>query len=64
MTITIPQTLAHVAADGARTSAIVPQRFKRGGSWQDLSYAELGSVVGEIAGGLGLGIQPGDRFCI
>jgi long-chain acyl-CoA synthetase len=65
-TTTIPQTLARVALDGAAHFGDRPaQRFKRDGSWQDLSYAELGTIVAEIASGLvALGIQPGDRVCV
>jgi len=66
MTTTIPQTLARVAFDGAAKFGDRPaQRFKRDGTWTDLSYAELGTIVEEIACGLvALGIQPGDRVSI
>ena len=66
MTTTISQTLARVAFDGAEWFGDRPaQRFKRDGVWQDLSYAELGTIVEEIASGLvALGIEPGDRVCI
>jgi long-chain acyl-CoA synthetase len=40
-------------------------RFKRDGSWQELSYVEVGEVATQIAAGLiGLGIGSGDRVCI
>jgi long-chain acyl-CoA synthetase len=40
-------------------------RYARGDGWTELSYAELGSAVREIAGGLiALGIKPGDRVSI
>jgi long-chain acyl-CoA synthetase len=65
-TTTIPRTLALVAFEGAQRFGERPaQRFKRDGAWQDLSYAELGTVVEEIAAGLvALGIERGDRVCI
>ena len=41
------------------------QRFKVGDEWQDVSYAELGERVREVALGLvDLGIQPGDKVSI
>jgi long-chain acyl-CoA synthetase len=66
MTTTIPQTLARVSFEGAEQFGERPaQRFKREGVWQDLSYAELGTIVEETAAGLiALGIAPGDRVCI
>jgi long-chain acyl-CoA synthetase len=40
-------------------------RFWRGGAWADMSYAELGPAVRQIAGGLvALGVRPGDRVSI
>ena len=40
-------------------------RHKQGGAWLDVTYAELGEIVEEIALGLlDLGIQPGERVCI
>ena len=40
-------------------------RFWREEQWRDLSYAELGSAVGEIACGLiVLGVRPGERVSI
>ncbi len=66
MPTTIPKTLAHLAFDGAAQFGDRPaQRFKQDGAWRDLSYAELGTIVEEIACGLvALGVQPGDRVCI
>ena len=41
------------------------QRFKDGDEWRDVSYAELGEVVKEVALGLiDLGIAPGDKVSI
>ncbi|MEX2195372.1 MAG: AMP-dependent synthetase/ligase [Thermoleophilaceae bacterium] len=40
-------------------------RHKQGDAWVDVSYAELGTIVKEVALGLvDLGIQPGDRVSI
>jgi long-chain acyl-CoA synthetase len=40
-------------------------RFKRGGAWHDVSYAELETIVQEVGLGLiDLGIEPGERVCI
>jgi long-chain acyl-CoA synthetase len=40
-------------------------RFKRDGAWHDVSYAQLGEIVQEIALGLiDLGIEKGERVCI
>ncbi len=40
-------------------------RHKQDGTWLDVTYAELGEIVREIALGLiDLGIQPGERVCI
>ena len=41
------------------------QRFKVGEEWRDASYAELGTVVREVALGLiDLGVQPGEKVSI
>src|SRR3954451_3778601 len=40
-------------------------RFKRDGEWVDVSYAQLGEAVSEIARGLiDLGLQPGERVAL
>ncbi|HEV2979835.1 MAG TPA: AMP-dependent synthetase/ligase, partial [Solirubrobacteraceae bacterium] len=40
-------------------------RYKRDGSWHDVSYTELAQIVQEIGLGLiDLGIAPGERVCI
>jgi long-chain acyl-CoA synthetase len=40
-------------------------QFKRDGEWQELTFAEVGTIVEEIALGLiDLGIAPGDRVSI
>ncbi len=43
----------------------VAVRHKVDGEWKDVTYAEVGEVVSEIARGLiALGIEHGDRVCI
>jgi long-chain acyl-CoA synthetase len=43
----------------------VAVRHKRSGSWQDVTYREVGTIVSEIARGLiDLGLAPGDRIAI
>ena len=43
----------------------VAVRHKQDGAWQDVTYAQLGETVEEIALGLvDLGVEPGDRVCI
>jgi long-chain acyl-CoA synthetase len=50
-----------VAAFGERVAV----RHKQDGAWRDVTYAELGEVVGEIALGLiDLGVAPGERVCL
>jgi long-chain acyl-CoA synthetase len=40
-------------------------RHKQDGAWRDVTYAELGEIVEEIALGLiDLGVAPGERVCI
>jgi long-chain acyl-CoA synthetase len=59
-------TIAELPFLGAERFGERPaQRFKRDQAWQDLTYAGLRDVVGEIALGLvGLGVRPGDRVCV
>jgi long-chain acyl-CoA synthetase len=43
----------------------VAVRFKRDGSWHDVTYREVGTIADEVALGLiDLGIAPGDRVAI
>ena len=60
------QTLADLVARSADQYAEnVAVRYKRDGTWHDVSYAQLADIVEEIALGLiELGIEPGDRLCI
>ena len=40
-------------------------KFKRDGAWHDVSFAEVGEIVSELARGLiDLGLQPGDRVAL
>src|ERR1700733_5700156 len=59
---TIADLLPNAVASFGEHVAI---RRKREGEWLDVTYAELGEIVGEIALGLiDLGIEPGERVCI
>jgi long-chain acyl-CoA synthetase len=59
---TIADVISRAAEDFPSHTAV---RFKREGAWHDVSYAELGDIVREIALGLmDLGIAHGDRVCI
>ncbi|WP_372791388.1 long-chain fatty acid--CoA ligase [Paraconexibacter sp.] len=43
----------------------VMARYKTGGEWRDVTYAEVGTIVSEIGRGLiDIGVAPGDRVCI
>jgi long-chain acyl-CoA synthetase len=59
---TIADLIEHSAAEHAEHVAV---RYKRDGTWQDVTYAQLAEIVQEIGLGLiDLGIQPGERLCI
>ncbi len=59
---TIAGLIPRAAAEHGDAVAI---RYKRDGSWHDVTYAQLGEIVGEIGNGmLELGLQPGERICI
>src|SRR3712207_1160841 len=46
---------------GERTAV----KFKRDGTWHDVSFAEVGEIVSETARGLiDLGLEPGDRVAL
>ena len=70
MADTTPTTIASTVASlpgsaaerfGTQTAA----RFKRDGEWREMSYAEMGEAIDEIALGLAdLGIEVGDRVCV
>ena len=59
---TIADLIPHSAAANAEQVAV---RYKRDGTWQDVTYGELADTVQEIGLGLiDLAIQAGERFCI
>jgi long-chain acyl-CoA synthetase len=60
------KTIADLLPLAARKYADSPaQRYKVGDEWVDISYAELGEAVKEVALGLiGLGVEPGDKVSI
>jgi long-chain acyl-CoA synthetase len=61
-TRTIADVIPRAAAAHPETPAV---RYKQEGEWHDVSYAELGEIVQEIALGLiDLGIEKGERVCI
>jgi long-chain acyl-CoA synthetase len=59
---TVADLIPHAAAEHADKPAV---RFKRDGTWHDVTYAELATTVQEIGLGLiDLGIEAGERVCI
>jgi long-chain acyl-CoA synthetase len=59
-------TIADLMAAAAAKYADRPMvRHKLDGAWADVSYADAGEIVSELARGLiDLGLEPGDRVCI
>jgi long-chain acyl-CoA synthetase len=70
VTATASTTGSRTIADVIPRSAaehpeLVAVRYKRDGSWHDVTYAELAEIVREVGLGLiDLGIQAGERICI
>src|SRR6266571_347434 len=62
----IAKTVASLAGSAAeRFASNIAARYRDGSEWRELSYAEAGSAIEELALGLvDLGIEPGDRVCI
>ena len=59
---TIADVIPTAVAEHPQTPAV---RFKREGTWHDVTYAEVGEIVQEISLGLiDLGIEKGERVCI
>jgi long-chain acyl-CoA synthetase len=59
---TIADMMAAAAEKFGDTTAV---KFKRDGAWHDVSFAEVGEIVSELARGLiDLGLQPGDRVAL
>jgi long-chain acyl-CoA synthetase len=65
-TRTIAQTVAALAGEAAeRFPDNIAARYKVDDEWRELSYAEAGKAINELAMGLAeLGIEPGDRVCL
>src|SRR5262249_9776748 len=63
---TIAATVASLPGSAAqRVGSHTAARFKRDGEWSEMSYAEMGEAVDEIALGLAdLGVEVGDRVCV
>lgn len=60
--LTIAGLVANAAAEHSDSIAV---RYKREGSWHDVSYRELADIVQEVGLGLiDLGVEPGERLCI
>jgi long-chain acyl-CoA synthetase len=59
-------TIADMMARAAERFGDRPAaKFKRDGTWHDVSFAEVGEIVSEIARGLiDLGLAPGDRVSL
>ena len=59
---TIADMMARAAEKFGDHAAV---KYKRDGAWHDVSFAEVGEIVSEIARGLiDLGLQPGDRVAL
>jgi long-chain acyl-CoA synthetase len=65
-TRTIAQTVAALAGEAAeRFPDNVAARYKVEDEWRELSYADAGKAINELALGLAeLGIEAGDRVCL
>jgi long-chain acyl-CoA synthetase len=63
---TIASTVASLPGSAAeRFGSHTAARFKKDGEWSEMTYAEMGEAVDEIALGLvDLGIEVGDRVCV
>jgi long-chain acyl-CoA synthetase len=62
----IADTVAALPSSAAeRFADHVAARYRRGDGWTEMSYAEAGQAIEEMALGLvDLGIEPGDRVCM
>jgi long-chain acyl-CoA synthetase len=65
-TRTIAQTVAALPGEATeRFADHVAARYKSDGEWREMSYADAGKAINELALGLAeLGIEPGDRVCL
>src|SRR5881227_15081 len=65
-----PEPIAATVASLSRTAAEqfgsnIAARYKDGDEWRQLTYADVGAAIDEIALGLiELGLEHGDRVCI
>jgi long-chain acyl-CoA synthetase len=58
-------SLGRMVLDAAERHSGAAIRFPRDGTWHEWSYADLGTAVRELAGGLAaLGLEPGDRVAL
>ncbi|HEV2074667.1 MAG TPA: AMP-dependent synthetase/ligase [Thermoleophilaceae bacterium] len=58
-------TMSAMVLDAAERFDGMAVRYSDAGSWRDVSYRELGTIVREIGRGLiALGIEPGERVAI
>src|SRR5437660_6200732 len=62
----IASTVAALPSSAAeRFGSNLAARFKVDGEWREMTYAEAGEAIEEVALGLvDLGIEPGDRVCV
>src|SRR5438270_10453206 len=62
----IAKTVASLPGSAAeRFASNIAARHREGDQWKEISYAEAGQEIEELALGLlELGIEPGDRVCI
>src|SRR5579859_2463828 len=62
----IADTVAALPGSAAeRFADHIAARYKAGGEWSEMSYADAGRTINELALGLvELGIEPGDRVCL
>ena len=59
---TVADLIPRAAAEHGEQVAL---RYKRDGSWQDVTFAQLATITREIGLGLiDLGLEPGQRICI
>src|SRR5579884_1023389 len=65
-TRTIAETVAALAGEAAdRFPDHIAARYKSDEDWREMSYADAGKAINELALGLvDLGIEPGDRVCL
>ncbi len=62
----IAKTVASLGGSAAeRFASNIAARYRDGSEWRELTYADAGKAIEELALGLvDLGVEPGDRVCI